>query len=136
MGRHELDPREYGSRYYRTRTLSDPTVLAERIIADLPPAGTNGIPRGVEFSIHVMGGVLLQVHVGGLTDNFTFAHRRTCRYSIEADDLVAWLTRTVETYNWTNPDDPTDRRFFSSVYLLTESDYHSAFWAAGVVRVI
>lgn len=135
MGKHELDRREYGSRYYQTRTIQDLTVLAERILADLPPAGTCGIPAGAEFSIHVLADVLLQVQVGGLKDEFTFFDRISHSYSRQAKELVALLARIMDSYNWTNPDDLTHRRFFTSIYLLAESEYRSALWASGVVRI-
>lgn len=135
MGKHELDKREYGSRYYQSRTINDLTVLAERILADLPAAGTYGIPTGAEFSIHVLADVLLQVQLGGLSDDLAFIDRISRSYSRQAKELVAMLARIMDSYNWTNPDDLTDRRFFASIYLLAESEYHSAFWTPGVVRI-
>lgn len=135
MGKHELDRREYGSRYYQTRTIHDLTILAERILADLPSSGTYGIPDDAEFSIHVLADVLLQVQVGGLSDDFTFLDRISRSYSRQAKEFVALLTRVMDSYNWTNPNDLTDRRFFTSIYLLAESEYHSDFWTPGVVRI-
>lgn len=136
MGKYELDKREYGSRYYQSRTIQDLTVLAERILADLPSAETYGIPAGTEFGIHVLADVLLQVQVGGLKDEFTFLDRTSRTYSRPAKELIAVLTRILNSYNWTNPDDLADRRFFTSIYPLAESEYHSAFWTPGVVRIL
>jgi hypothetical protein len=135
MGRHDLSRRVYGARYYETRTITDRALLAERILADLPPAGTGYLPSDAEFSIHVLAGVLLQVQVGGLVDDFTFLDRITRRYSRAANELIAWLGQFMESYNWVNPADATDRRFAVSVYLLAESEYHSMFWTPGVVRI-
>ncbi|SMD14550.1 hypothetical protein [Kibdelosporangium aridum] len=135
MAKHELDGRVYGSRYHGTRTTTDLADLAERIITELPSAGAENIPVGTEFSIHVMVGVLLHVYVGGLSDEFTFSDRTSGRHSEQATELGNALTRIVESYGWTNPSDPTDRRFVCSVYLLAESDFRSSFWTPGVVRV-
>ncbi|HEX3779759.1 MAG TPA: hypothetical protein VHX38_08815 [Pseudonocardiaceae bacterium] len=135
MGKHELDKREYGSRYYQTRTIQDLTVLAERILADLPPSGTYGIPASAELSIHVLADVLLQIQVGGLSDDFTFLDRISRRYSRQAKELITLLTRIMNSHNWTNPDDLTDRRFFTSVYLLPESEYRCGYWVPGVISV-
>jgi hypothetical protein len=135
MGKHELDRREYGSRYYQTSAIQDLAVLAERILADLPPAGTYGIPTGAEFSIHVLADVLLQVQVGGLSDEFTFFDRVSHSYSPDAKQLIVLVTRIMDSYNWVNPDDLAHRRFFTSVYLLAEVEYRSALWSPGVVRI-
>lgn len=134
MGKHELRRREYGSKYYQTRTIQCLAVLAERILADLLKEDER-LPPGVECSMYVVGGVLLQVQVGGLPDDFTFIDRTTGLYSRQGQDLVAYLTSCVDSYNWTNPDDLIDRRFFISVYLLGESEYRSAHWLPGVVAV-
>lgn len=135
MGKHELDKREFGGRYYQSRTINDLAILAERILADLPPSGTHGIPTGAKFSIHVLADVLLQVQVGGLNDEFTFLDRISRHYSQQAKELIAFLTRVMAAYNWTNPDDLTDRRFFTSVYLLPESEYRCGYWVPGVISV-
>ena len=135
MGKHELDMRQYGSRYYRTRTIRNITVLAERILAELPPAGTELMPAGAEFSIHVVGDVLLQVQVGGLRDGFTFLDLISRSYSRHATELIALLIRIMDGYNWWNPGDLTDRRFFTSVYLLAESEYRGGYWSPGVIAV-
>lgn len=134
MGKHELDKRAYGSRYDQTRAIHDLTVLAERILDDLSSVGLDGVPDSAEFSIWVRADALLQLQVGGLRDAFTFVDRIGHRYSREANALIALLVRAMDSYNWTNPDDPTDRRFFTSIYLLAESEYRSAFWTPGAVR--
>lgn len=135
MAKHELDRREYGSRCYETRTIANIATLAERILADLPPAGTEPLPAGLECSIHVLAGVLLQLQVGGLRDDFTFYDRISHLYSRQALDLIGYLIQFLESYNWTNEGDLMDRRFFVSVYLLAESEYRSDFWIPGVLRV-
>jgi hypothetical protein len=88
-----------------------------------------------KFSIHVMAGVLLHLHVGGLPDEFTFSDKTTRRYSKAAIELIDCLTHIVESYSWRNAADPTDRRFVCSIYLLAESDFRNAHWTPGVVRV-
>jgi hypothetical protein len=135
MGNHTLRQLEYGYRYYQTRTITDLALLAERILADLPFAGTEYIPAGTEFGIHVHEDVLLHLHVGGLSDEFTFADRLSYRYTEQATQLVGRLCRSMESYNWINRDDPADRRFCCSVHLLAESDYRSSVWTPGVVRI-
>jgi hypothetical protein len=135
MGKHELDNRQYGCRYHETRDITELGDLAERILADLPPAGTEKIPDGTQFGLHVMADVLLHLQVGGMADGFSFADRTTRRYSDQAIDLINYLGRRVESYNWTNPSDPTDRRFVSSVYLWAESGFRSIFWVPGVLRI-
>jgi hypothetical protein len=137
MGDHNLNRREYGARYYETRTITELDVLAERILADVPsllPA--DAVPTIVEFGIQIVANVLLRLQVGGLPDEFIFADRISQLHSLRAIDLLGQLTRIMESYNWTNAGELTDRRFFCSVYLLSEADYHSAFWTPGVVRVL
>jgi hypothetical protein len=135
MGKHELKRREYGARYYETRAIADLGVLAERILVDLPLYGSEGLLFGAECSIHVLVGVVLQAQIGRLPDEFAFSGRATHRYSREGVGLIVSLTRFMESYNWTNPDDPTDRRFFTSVYLLAESEYRSGYWSPDVITV-
>jgi hypothetical protein len=134
MGKHELRRRKYGARYSETSTTTDLIVLAERILADLLKED-ECLPSGVECSMYVLGGVLLQVQVGGLADDFTFIDRTTGLYSRQGQDLIAYLASCMDSYNWTNPDDLADRRFFTSVYLLAESEHRSAHWLPGVVAV-
>lgn len=135
MGKHELNRCDYGARYGQTSTVADLGILAERILFDLLSAGADGIPAGSQFGIHVEGNILLQLYVGGLKDEFTFVEPATRRYSDQANVLADHLTQIVESYDWINPDDPTERRFFCSVYLLAELDCRSAFWEPGVVHV-
>jgi hypothetical protein len=135
MDKHELDKREYGSNYYQTRNIYDLAVLAERILADLPSAGTGPLPADAEFSIHVLAEVMLQVRVGGLRDEFMFVNRATRLYSSRAKQLIAYLARFMQSYDWTNPEDLTDWRFFSSVYLLPESEFRRGSWSPGVITV-
>lgn len=135
MNERDLDARVYGCRYQETRTINDLGVLAERIVADLSSPDIEGIPAGAEFSVYVVADVLLQLHVGGLSDDFTFSDRVSHRYSKEADALVEHLEDLLASYDWTNAKDPLDRRFVYGVFLLTESDYHSVFWTPGVVRL-
>jgi hypothetical protein len=135
MGKHELRRREYGARYDETRTIADLTVLSERILTDVPLHGSEGLLFGTEYSIHVLVGAVLQVQVGRLPDAFTFVDRAARRYSHQGMDLIVSLTRFMESYNWTNLDDPADRRFFTSVYLLAESEYRSGSWSPDVITV-
>lgn len=129
--------RVYGSRYYETRTIVELDVLAERILADLPSLiDIASVPPTIDFGIHLVANVLLRLNVGGLPDEFTFTDRICERYSQAAVGLASSLTKIMESYNWTNPTELPDRRFFCSVHLLTEADYRSAFWTPGVVRLL
>ncbi|SRR6266567_9587519 len=137
MNRHHLDRREYGGRHYETRTITELDVLAERILADLPSLlEPDVVPEGIDFGIHLVANVLVRLQVGGLKDEFIFADLISHRYSKQAIELISYLNILMESYNWVNPDGLTDRRFFCSVYLVTEADYHSAFWTPGVVRLL
>jgi hypothetical protein len=137
MNKHELNRRAYGRRYYETRTIIELDILAERILADLPfLLDPEAVRPGVEFGMHIVANVLLRLQVGGLKDEFTFNDRISGRYSSQAIELLSYLNVVMESYNWTNPARLTDRRFFCSVYLLTEADYHSIFWTPGVVRLL
>ena len=137
MGNHNLNRREYGARYYETRTITEIDVLAERILADVPYLlDAEVVPAGIDFSIHIVANVLLRLQVGGLSDEFIFADPISHRYSKQAIDLLGYLNILMESYNWVNPGELTDRRFFCSVYLVSEADYRSAFWTPGVVRLL
>jgi hypothetical protein len=137
MNRHHLDRRKYGDRHYGTRTITELDVLAERILADLPMLlDPEAVPVGIDFGIHIVANVLVRLQVGGLKDEFIFADPISHRYSKQAIELISYLNILMESYNWVNPDELTDRRFFCSVYLLAEADYHSVFWTPGVVRLL
>lgn len=128
--------REYGSRYQETRIIKDLALLAERMIVELSRAtNVDGAPASAEFSIHVIANVLLNVYVGGLPDDFTFADRPSRRHSAEAKALLRELDEVVGSYDWSNPADPTDRRFVYGVHLLAEADFRSVFWTPGVIRL-
>lgn len=137
MGKHNLDRRKYGSRYRETRNITELDVLAERILADLHAAFDAHVePPNMDFSIHVVANVLLRLQVGGLSDGFTFADAVTRHYNQPAVELIYQLTRILEEYNWINPDELTDRRFFCSVHLLGEAEYRSSCWIPGVTRML
>lgn len=137
MDEYGAEGRVYGSRYYETRTIVELDVLAERILADLPSLiDMAAVPPTIDFGIHLIANVLLRLNVGGLPDEFTFTDRICERYSRAAVQLASRLMEIMESYNWTNPDELPDRRFFCSVHLLSEAGYRSAFWTPGVVRLL
>lgn len=136
MDRDGTSARVYGSRYHETRTIIQLDVLAERILADLPALlDSERLPASIDFGIQIVANVQLRLSVGGLPDALTFADRVSGRYSRPAIELIGRLVSVLESYNWTNPDKPTDRRFFSSVYLADEAEYRSILWTPGVVRM-
>ena len=136
MDKHHFDDRRYSCRYDGTRTITALDLLAERILADLPGVlEPDAVPATVEYGIHIVANTLLRLNVGGLPDTFTFSDRVAYRYSPQAIKLIADLNVVLESYNWTNPSQPTDRRFFCSVHLVDEAEYHSIFWTPGVVRI-
>lgn len=137
MDEYRGDTRIYGSRYHETRTIVELDVLAEQILADLPSVVDPTVaPPTIDFGIHLIANVLLRLNVGGLPDGFTFTDRICEQYSAVAVELMSHLTGIMESYNWTNPNELPDRRFFCSVHLLSEAEYRSAFWTPGVVRLL
>ncbi len=127
--------RVYGCRFDRTRVIKPLPILAERIIDDLSrSAGTGAIPAKATFSALVRANFVLQIHVGGLSDELIYADWRTHWYSEAGTVVIDQVTRIVETYNWSNSSDPGDRRYVCHVWLAPEAHHRSIFWTPGTVR--
>ncbi|MFD1044764.1 hypothetical protein ACFQ1S_03715 [Kibdelosporangium lantanae] len=107
-----------------------------RVLVDLASTPRfPGIPVHGVFAVRILSGLVLQVEVGGLSDEFLFSDYTDSNHSTPAIDMRARIMRFVETYNWFNRKYPRDRRFITSVRLLAESEYRSIFWTPGQVRL-
>lgn len=111
--------RVYGGQYKKSERMGF-TELVEHMHALLllTPA-TKVVPAGTKFGLHHNGEDLVVLAVLGLRDEFLFSRQmHTC----EADALQTAFEEFFEAFNWKNPDDGMDRRFFYSVHLLSEAE--------------
>jgi hypothetical protein len=118
------DVRSYGPRYNSTSSIVDLATLADRM------------PDGVRVVIQVRPWGQLVFLVPGLSDGFLFASISTTRYSHEANVLMDKLLKFIESYNWNNPDDMTDRRFNAHIHLLSEDEWMGTHWSTGVATLL
>ena len=118
MSHRDNTGRKYGAFYGRTRELdlSELSDCMYRVLtraADAVP-----LPGGTEFALAFDGERNFVVKVLNLTDEFLFnGELHTC----EADELHNSVEDFFEAFNWSNPDDGLDRRFFFTVHLLSEA---------------
>lgn len=117
MSNKDNSGRKYGDFYARTRemdisTLTDCMYRVLTRSADKVP-----LPGGTEFALAHNGERNIVVKVLGLTDEFLFDGEL---YTCEAEELHNSVEDFFEAFNWTNPDDGLDRRFFCTVHLLSE----------------
>ncbi|TCO47321.1 hypothetical protein [Actinocrispum wychmicini] len=136
MNKHVHGDRTYGPRFDRVRVVRPLDILADRMLEDLYKlVGHDPVPADIQFSITIRERERLQVCIGGLTNDFTFTGGGILQYSKEADSLIDYIIDFVDSYNWKNDRDPWDRRFFSSVRILTEIAWNSGNWTPGQVTV-
>jgi hypothetical protein len=133
---HALGRRRYGAQYERTEDILDLKDLAVRIRDDLMSrVGAPPIPDDVEFAMLAIGNVLLHVTIAGLGDRFTFADTVTHALSEDARYLMKHVYDFIDEYNWVNPEDLKDRRFFCTVFVAAEVEYRNLFWTSDVLSV-
>ncbi|MEV6448469.1 hypothetical protein [Amycolatopsis sp. NPDC051716] len=131
------DVRSYGPRYNSTSAIIDLATLADRMLAELTISDNpTGLPEGVRVLIQVRHWGQLVFLVPGLSDDFLFASISTTRYSHEANVLMDKLLKFIESYNWNNPDDMTDRRFNAHIHLLSEDEWMGRHWSTGVATLL
>ena len=134
---NEQDVRSYGPRYNSTKAITELPTLADRILSELcSPANPTGLPEGVRVLIEVRRWGQLVFLVAGLDDDFMYASHGTTRYSNEANILMDKMLKFVESFNWNNPDDMTDRRFNAHIDLLSENEWMGVRWLTGVATLL
>ena len=112
--------RKYGSFYGRTRLMNfnQLTECMYRVLTRSADSAT--VPTGTEFALAHDGKQNIVVKVLNLGDEFLF-NGNPDMYTCEAEAVHNSVEAFFEAFNWTNPEDGLDRRFFCTVHLLTEA---------------
>lgn len=117
MTTSDTSSRIYGDEYKNSEHLNFPELVGHMHSRLLLTPATSVVPAGTKYALHHNGTDVLSLAVLGLRNEFLFAGDL---YTCEAEQLHHALEDFFEAFNWRNPDDGMDRRFFPTVHLLSE----------------
>ncbi len=111
--------RIYGEEYKKSERLDFSELVGHMHARLLLTPATSVVPAGTKYALHHNGDQVLALAVLGLRDEFLFSGER---FTCEAEELHNALEDFFEAFNWKNPGDDLDRRFFHTVHLLSERE--------------
>lgn len=109
--------RIYGDEYKKSERMEFSELVEHMYARLLLTPATSVVPTGTKYALHHNGTNVLALAVLGLRNEFLLAGEL---YTCEAEELYNALEDFFEAFNWRNPEDGMDRRFFPTVHLLSE----------------